>query len=211
MAYDGVKEGGTPIFRILKGWGLAALQERGVKRGGRGGGRGNAGDTVTRAAHYTGSNMNLLPEIPPPSPLHTPRAQPLWPLAGANGGETCMSSRPRGPPPRAVALRRGPRCPCTLASRCKSLRAAKMGGRGVARRKGARVSKFQGRGSGGAGGREPGARGQTGRCLLLPRLDLGIRAVEQLSSRAVEQPQQQLFACSTPTHQPRSLGLWPHQ
>ncbi len=89
-----------------------------MKRGGRGAGRGNAGDTVTRAAHYTGSNMNLLPEIPPPSPLHTPRAQPLWPLAGANGGDFYVFEAPEPSPPRAMALRRGPRCPCTLASRC---------------------------------------------------------------------------------------------
>ncbi len=39
-----------------------------------------------RAAHYTGSNMNLLPEIPPPSPLHTPRASASVAACGGQRG-----------------------------------------------------------------------------------------------------------------------------
>ena len=158
----------------------------------------------SRAAHYTGSNMNLLPEIPPPSPLHTPRASASVAACGGQRGRNMLVfEAPEPSPPRAVALRRGPRCPCTLASRCALQRWA-------GEWRVARAQESQSFRAAEAGGRGGASRGRVAKLAagLLPRL-LGSRAAEQSSSRAVEQveqPQQQLFACSTPTHQPRSLG-----
>jgi hypothetical protein len=123
--------------------------------------------------------MNLQPEIPPPSPLHTPRAQPLWPLAGANGGET--SSRPRSPPPRAVALRFGPRCPCTLASRCALQRWA-------GEWRVARAQESQSFRAAEAGGRGGASRGRVANLAAGASYFLDSWAAEQPSSRAAEQP-----------------------
>jgi hypothetical protein len=115
-----------------------------------------------------------------PAAQPTPRAQPLWPLAGANGGETCMSSRPRSPPPR-VQWRSdavlGAPARLQVAARYKDGRERGGASHG---RKSLKVSGARKRGGGGAraGGAWPN----------WPVLPTSSTRPGQPSSRAAEQP-----------------------